>query len=50
MFEHFPLAVGVANLQRFAAELRVWPAYITPGERGVGFAQVARAVLAARKA
>ena len=48
MFDHFPLSVGVANLQRFAAALTVWPAFITPGERGEGFAEVARAVLAAR--
>jgi HAD superfamily hydrolase (TIGR01484 family) len=48
MFQHFPLAVGVANLRRFAAELRTWPAYLTQGERGAGFAEVARAVLAAR--
>ncbi len=48
MFEHFPLSVGVANLRRFAAELQVWPAFITQGERGDGFAEVARAVLAAR--
>ncbi len=47
MFERFALSVGVANLRRFAAELRVWPAYITPGERGAGFAEVAQAVLAA---
>ena len=49
LFEHFPLAVGVANLRRFAAELRVWPAYITQGERGEGFAEVVRALLAARR-
>jgi HAD superfamily hydrolase (TIGR01484 family) len=48
MFEHFPLAVGVANLMRFAADLRVWPAYITQGERGDGFAEVAAAVLSAK--
>ena len=48
MFEHFPQSVGVANLMRFASELKVWPAYLTPGERGVGFAQVAQAVLAVR--
>jgi hydroxymethylpyrimidine pyrophosphatase-like HAD family hydrolase len=48
MFEHFPCSVGVANLMRFAAELRVWPAYITQAERGAGFAEVAQAVLAAR--
>jgi len=48
MFGHFPLSVGVANLLRFAHELAVWPAYLTRGERGAGFAQVARALLAAR--
>jgi hydroxymethylpyrimidine pyrophosphatase-like HAD family hydrolase len=49
MFQHFPLAVGVANLRRFAGQLRHWPAYITPAERGLGFAEVAAAVLAARR-
>ena len=48
MFGHFPLSVGVANLRRFAAELREWPAYITRSERGGGFAEVAEALLAAR--
>jgi HAD superfamily hydrolase (TIGR01484 family) len=48
MFEHFPLAVGVANLMRFAADLAVWPAYITQAERGEGFAEVAAALLAAK--
>ena len=45
MFEHFPHSVGVANIRRFAAELSHPPRYITPSERGAGFAQVARAVL-----
>jgi hydroxymethylpyrimidine pyrophosphatase-like HAD family hydrolase len=48
MFRHFALSVGVANLMRFAEELTDWPAYITPGERGAGFAQVADRVLAVR--
>ena len=48
MFAHFPLSVGVANLMRFAAELKVWPAYITRGERGTGFAEVADAIIVAR--
>ena len=48
MFAAFPLSVGVANLRRFAAELHTWPAYITEGERGAGFAEVAAHVLAAR--
>ncbi len=48
MFKRFSLSVGVANLRRFADTLTVWPAYITQAERGVGFAEVARALLAAR--
>ena len=48
MFGAFPLSVGVANLMRFAPQLHTWPAFITQGERGAGFAEVARAVLAAR--
>jgi len=49
MFGHFPLSVGVANLMRFAAELTVWPRYLTQGERGAGFAEVARRLLEARR-
>ncbi len=48
MFEHFPASVGVANLMRFAAQLHTWPAWITAGERGRGFAEVAARLLAAR--
>ncbi len=48
MFGHFALSVGVANLMQFAAQLHTWPAYMTRGERGAGFAQVARRLLAAR--
>jgi HAD superfamily hydrolase (TIGR01484 family) len=49
MFGHFALSVGVANLRDFAAQLHTWPAYITDGERGAGFAEVARCVLDARR-
>ena len=48
MFERFPLSVGVANLLRFERELTVWPAYMARGERGAGFAEVARALVGAR--
>ncbi len=48
MFEAFPNSVGVANVRRFEAQLTHQPRYITEGERGAGFAQVAAAVLAAR--
>lgn len=45
MFGHFPLSVGVANLMTFAQQLTVWPAYITQGARGAGFAEVARTLI-----
>jgi len=48
MFQHFPFSVGVANIRRFAAELTHQPRFITPSERGAGFAEVARALLAVR--
>jgi len=48
MFARHALSVGVANLMRFERELTIWPAWITRGERGAGFAEVARRLLAAR--
>lgn len=48
MFEAFDHSVGVANVRRFEAQLSHLPRYITDGERGAGFAEVARALLAAR--
>jgi len=50
MFEHLPLSVGVANIMRYVAMLSVLPAYVTVGERGQGFAEVAAAVRSARSA
>lgn len=48
MFEHFPHSVGVANIRRFEEQLRFKPRYITAGERGAGFAEVAKRLLADR--
>jgi len=48
MFGYFPLSVGVANLLDFASQLQTWPAFITRGERGAGFAEVAQRVIRAR--
>jgi len=42
MFEHFTHSVGVANIQRFEGQLTNPPRYITPSERGAGFAEVAQ--------
>jgi len=48
MFERIPLSVAVANIARFVPKLDVLPAYVTRGERGAGFAELAAALLAAR--
>ena len=48
MFEAFAHSIGVANIARFVPHLRHLPRYVTPGERGAGFVQVAQAILAAR--
>jgi HAD superfamily hydrolase (TIGR01484 family) len=50
MFGHFPNSFGVANVRRFEAQLACLPAYVTPGERGAGFSEVAAAILQARQA
>ena len=48
MFQAFAHSIGVANVQRFVPELAHLPRYITRGERGAGFAEVARAILDSR--
>jgi hypothetical protein len=48
MFAQMSLSVGVANIARFVPTLRAWPGYVTPSERGVGFAELADRLLAAR--
>ena len=48
MFEHFTHSVGVANIARFADKLKHVPRYVTTAERGAGFAEMARALLAQR--
>jgi HAD superfamily hydrolase (TIGR01484 family) len=49
MFEHLPTTVGVANVRRFVKRLSHLPRYVAPSERGAGFAEVAQALLAARR-
>ncbi len=48
MFARVPLSVAVANIARFVPRLSVLPAYVTPSERGQGFAEVAQRLLAAK--
>jgi HAD superfamily hydrolase (TIGR01484 family) len=47
MFQAFGNSVGVANIRQFVSRLAHLPRYITQGERGAGFAEVADAVLSA---
>jgi len=44
-FAWFPLSVGVSNVREHLAGLASPPAYITAGDRGCGFAELASAVL-----
>ena len=48
MFQHFTHSVGVANIRRFETQLQHPPRYITPGERGAGFAELAAHLLKGR--
>ena len=50
MFQHFQNSFGVANVRRFADRLTHLPTFITPSERGTGFAEVAAAILQSRTA
>ena len=45
MFEHFAHSVGVANIRRFEGQLTHPPRFITPSERGAGFAEMTRHLL-----
>ena len=48
MFAHFPHSIGVANVARFVSQLNHLPRYVTPSERGAGFAEVVHALMAPR--
>ena len=50
MFERFAHSVGVANIRRFETQLTHPPRYITPSERGAGFAEVTQHLLNNRRA
>ncbi len=41
MFEFFPNAVGVANVREFADRIATLPTYVTQGEAGAGFTELA---------
>jgi HAD superfamily hydrolase (TIGR01484 family) len=45
LFAYFPNSVGVANVRAFADRIDPLPAYVTAGEAGAGFAELARLLL-----
>ncbi len=47
-FSAFHTTFGVANVAAYARTLSMPPRFVTPSERGAGFAELARALLAAR--
>ena len=49
MFAHFPLSVGVANVRAFVDRIAALPAYVTDGEAGAGFVELAGALLRNRR-
>ena len=48
MFAYFGNSVGVANVRRFAGQMAALPRYVTRAAGGLGFAELATALLAAR--
>lgn len=45
MFAYFANSVGMANVRRFVGHLAAEPKYVTQGEAGAGFAELARYLL-----
>ena len=46
MFQHFDNSFGVANIARFVPQLQHRPRYVTRGERGAGFIELAERICA----
>lgn len=49
LFAYLPHAVGVANVSACAGRMSALPSYVTPSRGGAGFAELAQALIAARK-
>jgi hypothetical protein len=50
MFARFPLACGVANVNRYRAYMKTLPAFVSSKEGGEGFAEIVDAILQKRRA
>jgi hypothetical protein len=49
MFGYFPHSFAVANIQKFADQIRNKPTYVSQQEGGLGFTEIAQALLRAKK-
>jgi HAD superfamily hydrolase (TIGR01484 family) len=49
MFGYFPYSVGVANVRPFLDRIAARPAFVTDGEGGSGFVELAEALIAAKR-
>jgi HAD superfamily hydrolase (TIGR01484 family) len=49
MFGYFPYSVGVANVRPFLDRIAARPAFVTAGEGGTGFVELADALIAAKQ-
>jgi len=49
LFAHFANSIGVANIKDFENKLQYFPQYITPSERGQGFAELSESLLVIHK-
>jgi hydroxymethylpyrimidine pyrophosphatase-like HAD family hydrolase len=49
MFARFPLACAVANINRYQGLIKTYPAFVSSGESGGGFAEIAAVLLEKRK-
>lgn len=45
MFEYFPISIGVNSVLNFEEQLIVKPGFVTKGEGGIGFSQIADHIL-----
>ena len=48
MFERFPIACGVANINRYTGLIQQLPAFVSQRESGEGFAEIAKTLLELR--
>jgi hydroxymethylpyrimidine pyrophosphatase-like HAD family hydrolase len=48
-FAHFPLSAAVANVQPYLSKLPVQPRYVSQADHGLGFAEIAAALLHLRR-